>query len=77
MKLETAVGIEYGVISIACDIYVGANLFAYKRFIMRINSHLQQTTATAVSRMKHLLDFLIVAEQTVMGKHFIREELLR
>jgi len=38
--LESSVGIESCEISIGCITYVGANLFARKQLIMRINSHL-------------------------------------
>jgi hypothetical protein len=38
---NTAVGIECCEISIGCVTYVGANLFARKWLIMRINSHLR------------------------------------
>jgi hypothetical protein len=41
MILETAVGVECCEISIGYAAYVGANLFARKALIMRINSHLQ------------------------------------
>ena len=41
INLESSVGIECCEISIGSTSYVGANLFARKRLIMRINSHLQ------------------------------------
>jgi hypothetical protein len=39
--LKNAVGVECCEISIGCVTDVGANSFACKRLIMRINSHLQ------------------------------------
>jgi len=42
IRLNAAVGIECGESSITCSIYVDANLFAYKRLIVKINLHLQR-----------------------------------
>ncbi len=55
INLETSVGIECCEISIGCVTYVGANLFARKRLIMRINSHLQSGQQRFLGLTKRVL----------------------